>query len=621
MKKLERILLVLISFCILGCEYIPVPRGEEIYVFPKVREEENKIQIENQEKEEAEQKEPSQGEMTDENQEQNLVSEETDTNEPDEKNCEEETEEADNKENTDDTTIENTEEEVLDNTEEKLLDNSEKEVSEEIEEDIPVVEEVVSTQEDVQEIPEEKTDDEIIETNSNKEEESDIEEDKKESPSEFNGQYEIIEPAEITERLWNILIYMSADNNLEAAAIEDLCEMELSDLNMDSVSVFVLLDRSEAYDTSNGDWAGTRLLRVKTGKRTDAKKIISEEIECKDLGLNIGGNVELDMSSPYVLSDTISYLHKRYPANNYGLIMWGHGTGWRSDENTNENSVIIPGGYKGFAYDETSHTYMTLKQLGSAIKSGLNGNKFGFIGFDTCFGAELEVMYELKDYAEYAVGSEGLLLTSGWNYKTFFNAIEKDKEKTSFSICSTLSEKFKEWYESSPGASFSMVKMENISAYYDCFDDYMSEISELIVDRSIRDDVLGILYSNQNCKAERYTYGSVNNDVYLDIHSVINALNEYFSEIPSLKKHSTVFGLVEDTVIVDGWNSLGTHGGLGVYFHTLGNSNFFARNHPAAYIQGKTSEQISFVTDSHGYVPNINNKSTLLEKLFYEIYE
>ena len=108
---------------------------------------------------------------------------------------------------------------------------------------------------------------------------------------------EITEKPDSLEREWTILMYMSADNNLESAAIEDFLEMEKSKLNTKEVTVLVLLDRCSSYDSSNGNWNNTKLFRLKTGSDGTAKEIISEEIECVELGLNVTNQNELDMSA------------------------------------------------------------------------------------------------------------------------------------------------------------------------------------------------------------------------------------------------------------------------------------------------------------------------------------
>ena len=181
-------------------------------------------------------------------------------------------------------------------------------------------------------------------------------------------------------RLWSFLVYMSADNNLEASAIEDMLEMESSNLNTGAVSVFVLMDRSPSYDTSDSNWSGTRLFKLTTGRAENSKNLISEEIECSDLNLSPGVSVELDMSSSYVLEGVLNFIMEKYPAENYGLIMWGHGTGWRNENSDAEIFSDKAAVYKGFAFDETSGTYMTLKQLREGLERGLGGEKLADFG-------------------------------------------------------------------------------------------------------------------------------------------------------------------------------------------------------------------------------------------------
>ncbi len=112
---------------------------------------------------------------------------------------------------------------------------------------------------------------------------------------------------------WNFLVYMSADNNLETAALADLNEMEMMG-STDQVTVFVLLDRSPYYDNSNGDWTGTRLYRV-TRDFSGSTTITSELLE--DYG-------ELDMSDPATLRNFILYCHALRPAPFTCLTLWNH---------------------------------------------------------------------------------------------------------------------------------------------------------------------------------------------------------------------------------------------------------------------------------------------------------
>ncbi len=447
--------------------------------------------------------------------------------------------------------------------------------------------------------------------------------DETDNTEEDNEEYaQVISPL-VTEREWSILVYMGADNNLEASALEDLYEMEQSLLNTAQVNVLVLLDRSAQYDTSNGNWSGAKLLKLKTGKASGINSIISEEIDCDLLSIKIGSSVSLDMSSPYVLESALSFMKELYPANHYGLVIWGHGTGWRGEDSELYEENL----FKGFAYDDSSQTYMTLKQLGNALERNENGSKLDFLAFDTCFASELEVLYELKDSAEYIVGSEGLLLYSGWNYQKLFDYFQDTTDKSAENLCQCAVQQFSEQFKSSQRASIAAVNTSYISELFKNFDIFMANAGSKITSRTIRDDVLGLLYSNTNCDTERYCYGCENSDVYLDVISAVTNLTYYFATLGiSL---STYYSNVKNSiskVVIYSWASdrsdmssafSANKAGIGMYFSTLGSNGMLLTVHPAAYIKNKTSEQISFVTESNGYVPSSVTGSSLLDKLFY----
>lgn len=431
---------------------------------------------------------------------------------------------------------------------------------------------------------------------------------------------EAIEAMPEKKRLWSFLIYMSADNNLESAAVEDMLEMEYSELDTDVYSVFVLMDRSPSYDTSDSNWSGSKLFQLQTARAEDSKMFISTELECADLNLKVGETTELDMSSSYVLSNCLSFVMNEYPAENYGFIMWGHGTGWRCEDSELNSGDCDSCLYKGFAFDETSGSYMTLSQLRDGLEDALEEDKLSFLGFDTCFGASIEVMYELRNCCDYALGSEGLLMSSGWNYKTLFNAFNSSSSYSGEDFSLITMEKFKEWYKDSKASSFSVVKMESMEDYFSAFDNLMAGFADNIYSRSIRDDLMGILYSNTNCETEKFTYGSENSDVYLDIASMIEELSSYFTQSSALVELKQTYDEAAEDAIIGSWTYSGKNGGLSVYFSSLADGSLLSVTHPAKYINGKTVQQIDFVTQSQGYVPNIQNDDSFLGKLFYKSF-
>lgn len=406
---------------------------------------------------------------------------------------------------------------------------------------------------------------------------------------------ETTEKPDSQEREWTILMYMSADNNLESAAIEDFLEMEKSKLNTKEVTVLVLLDRCPSYDSSNGNWNNTKLFRLKTGSDGTAKEIISEEIECVELGLNVTNQNELDMSAYMSLARSVNFVYENYPANHYGIIFWGHGEGWR-----------------GFCYDLTSETRMSLNQMKLGLQTGLNGKKLDLIGFDSCFGAEMEVFYQIRDFAKYSFGVEGLLGINGMNYEDVFNLFSMKKEKSTLNLIDSFMVQYKTSYEKYKRSAFSVVDLENIQELCKKFNEFCKSISKSITTESIRDEIKDSLIYNTN----QYFYEDSDSDVYIDVDSVVTELSKTSVVNDDIINCKEMFFEARNNAVIDYWNSDGEAGSVGVYFSTLIEGNYLSVRHPSGYVKGKISNQIDFVNDFDGYVPTIEGDYSLLDKIF-----
>ena len=410
---------------------------------------------------------------------------------------------------------------------------------------------------------------------------------------------ETTEKPDSQEREWTILMYMSADNNLESAAIEDFLEMEKSKLNTKEVSVLVLLDRCPSYDSSNGNWNNTKLFRLKTGSDGTAKEIISEEIECVELGLNATNHNELDMSAYMSLARSVNFVYENYPANHYGIIFWGHGEGWR-----------------GFCYDLTSETRMSLNQMKLGLQTGLNGKKLDLIGFDSCFGAEMEVFYQIRDFAKYSFGVEGLLGINGMNYEDVFNLFSMKKEKSTLNLIDSFMVQYKTSYEKYKRSAFSVVDLENIQELCKKFNEFCKSISKSITTESIRDEIKDSLIYNTN----QYFYEDSDSDVYIDVDSVVTELSKTSVVNDDIINCKEMFFEARNNAVIDYWNSDGEAGSVGVYFSTLTDGNYLSVRHPSGYVKGKISNQIDFVNDNNGYVPTNEGNYSLLDKIFTSKY-
>ncbi|MGQ9535057.1 MAG: clostripain-related cysteine peptidase [bacterium] len=203
--------------------------------------------------------------------------------------------------------------------------------------------------------------------------------------------------AEPRNAQWTIMVFMNGDNNLEHYGIEDFNEMEQVG-SFSNVNIIVQFDRAVGYDYSNGNWTTCRRYRVTHDNYPDS--ITSELIE--DLG-------EVDMGDPNTLANFGTWAKANYPANNYLLVLWDHGDGWREG-----GEKII----KGVSYDNSSGNDISVADGELAQALSAIGD-VEIIGFDACLMQMWEVMENVSPYAECMVGSEETESAEGWNYTGF----------------------------------------------------------------------------------------------------------------------------------------------------------------------------------------------------------
>jgi len=256
---------------------------------------------------------------------------------------------------------------------------------------------------------------------------------------------------------WTIMVYLDADNNLEDVAITDFNEME-SVGSTDSVNIIVQFDRIAGYDDTNGDWTDTRRFRVLHD--TSSTEISTEPVEIMG---------EKNMGDPETLTEFIDWSVSNYPADNYALIFWNHGGGWRS-VNENSSDTKAPGNNpftKDVCFDNTSDDYLSNYEVSEAIS--MSSIRPEIIAFDACLMGMIEVAYQLRDLAEIMVASEDLVPWDGYNYKSFLNELVNDHNMSADTLSSILVKTYGEYYEYSDvtNAAINLKKIRNITEKLD----------------------------------------------------------------------------------------------------------------------------------------------------------
>jgi hypothetical protein len=217
---------------------------------------------------------------------------------------------------------------------------------------------------------------------------------------------------------WTVMVYLDGDNNLEKFGIDDFLEMA-SVGSTNDVNILVQFDRIGGYDTRYGDWTGAnRFLVQKDMTPTASNALVSL--------------AEVDMSDPQVLFDFMNWSAANYEAEKYFLIIWDHGQGW-----------------EGIVSDETDGggTLMSTPELALALElfHTSTGRKVDVVAFDAC-RMMLEMVYEVRDHADFLVGSEKDVPDRGFPYDTFLNSVTALPKMTSYKASKELVDAYVEFY-------------------------------------------------------------------------------------------------------------------------------------------------------------------------------
>jgi len=200
---------------------------------------------------------------------------------------------------------------------------------------------------------------------------------------------------------WTFMIYFAADNDLAEYAKKDLEELRLATQNP-NIQVIFQTEYSDSLTTKRG-------------------VIKDNTITYFDIGNN------LNMADKDTLTNFINWGKENYAADKYILSMWSHGLGWRFGGVQSDLKYS-----KGVLSDETSNSFMNIKDVGLGVK---NAGGVDIAIFDACLMQMMEVGYSMKDAAKIMISSEDNVPVNGFPYTEILNNISNN----SFSLANVAS--------------------------------------------------------------------------------------------------------------------------------------------------------------------------------------
>ena len=204
-----------------------------------------------------------------------------------------------------------------------------------------------------------------------------------------------------------VLVYMAGRNNLSYYAGLDLEEMKQGSKQLGKDQALVVFMRR--CRDGEEPW----LARIENGQITN-KVTISEMGISKD---------ELFASDPEVMKQVVNYTFSHYPSVNddYGLVLWGHGSGWLLEDEVNTKPVN-----RGYGVDVGNYVYSkTGKWINIPTMNNVLSNMphLKFIFADCCNFMCLESLYELRQVTDYVIGSPAEIPAEGAPYQTVVPAM------------------------------------------------------------------------------------------------------------------------------------------------------------------------------------------------------
>ena len=222
-----------------------------------------------------------------------------------------------------------------------------------------------------------------------------------------------------------VLVYFAADNNLNGNVEGDIAAMEkgLPGIDMCDGNLLIYVDRKGQ---------SPQLLRLVQEGDSVRREVIREYV------------IDQASATAERLRQVLRQVTESYPSDQYGLVLWSHGTAW------------LPSDYKNylrsFGTDTGNHS-MSVDDLTAA----LSDYHFDFLLFDACYMASLEVAYALRHCTDYLIASPTEVLTDGFPYQLFMQDLFAPEANVV-----DVATQFYTYYQSSYG-TISVIKTDELA--------------------------------------------------------------------------------------------------------------------------------------------------------------
>lgn len=224
-----------------------------------------------------------------------------------------------------------------------------------------------------------------------------------------------------------VLVYISGECSLWDFIDDDMDEMKIGSLSIGNNNLLVYVDNAT---TGEIPW----LARINKGQITDS--VSFTEIAKV---MNLDPTESLVKGDPYsseaqVMEGVLRYAFQKFPSrnNDYGLVLWGHGSGWLIKDSISYTAMArqkaygIDNGRNDKGYSADNGKWLNIPSMAKLLSKLPH---LSFIFCDCCNMMCLEVAYELRNVTDYLIGTPAEIPGVGAPYNTVVPAMF---EKTTF---------------------------------------------------------------------------------------------------------------------------------------------------------------------------------------------
>jgi hypothetical protein len=221
-----------------------------------------------------------------------------------------------------------------------------------------------------------------------------------------------------------VLVYISGECSLWDFINDDLYEMKLGSPSIGDNNLLVYVDNATDGEIP---W----LARINKGQITDS-------VSFTDIAklMNLNPAESFVKGDPYsseaqVMEGVLRYAFQKFPSrnNDYGLVLWGHGSGWLIKDSLSYTAMARQKAYgiDNGKNDKQSSNNGKWLNIPSMAKLLSKLPHLTFILCDCCNMMCLEIAYELRNVTDYLIGTPSEIPGLGAPYNTVVPAMFEAK--------------------------------------------------------------------------------------------------------------------------------------------------------------------------------------------------